>query len=421
MINGLSTLTMLFSFLVLKMANCYSAKNDLVVNAKMQPLAVNVKDAGAKGDGLNNDTKAIRDAIKQAKLKGIPSVYFPAGKYLIKEQGDKPGVIKLLSGISLIGDGATKTHLILSGGRYNPNSIFYQAWWEEPSIDNIVIEGIDFDGNLENQKFDPDYQFCHALSINNGKNIEVKNCKFQSFRGDGLLFGDTFEPTLNSRIVTNVSVHHCVFFNIYREGTMFCCVNGALFYDNTVHGNGYLVGGVDIERHSANETVVNVSVYNNTFNFRDGFGPVERGKVIRYRRAVTIGYFYDGYKNGSVDSLSGNHNVYNNKIYQGQIDCFGHVNVKITGNKIINTFENLEGVLHVSTPAINVSDARATTGLANVKVDDNYIKSTIPGNGIVFYKYKNISSKRNILQGKNLGGVMLIGSEGNVQSNISKK
>ncbi|HEY9195658.1 MAG TPA: hypothetical protein VIM77_05315, partial [Mucilaginibacter sp.] len=279
----------------------------------------------------------------------------------------------------------------------------------------------DFDGNLDHQKFDPEYQFCHALSINNGKNIEVKNCSFQSFRGDGLLFGDTFEQTPNARIVTNVRVHNCIFFNIYREGTMFCCVNGAAFFDNLVHGSGYLVGGVDIERHSVNETVVNVSVYNNTFNFRDGFGPVERGRVIRYRRAVTIGYFYDGYKNGHVDSLSGNHAVYNNKIYQGQIDCFGHVNVEITGNTIINSFENLNRVLLVSTPAINVSDARATVGLANVKVDGNYIRSAIPGNGIVFYKYKNVSSRNNVLRGNDLGGVVLINSEGDVKSNISKK
>ncbi|QEC79465.1 glycosyl hydrolase family 28-related protein [Mucilaginibacter ginsenosidivorax] len=418
--NTLFKLILLFPFFILKVANCYSTEKKPLVKHVIISDILNVKDAGAAGDGIHDDTKAICDAMRQARSSGISSVYFPAGTYLIKQHGDKPGIIKLLNGISLIGSGIANCHIILSGGRTNPNSIFYQAWWEEPSIDNIVIDGIDFDGNLDKQKYDAEYQFCHALSINNGKNIEVKNCKFQSFRGDGLLFGDTFEQTLNARIVTNVAVHNCIFFNIYREGAMFCCVNGASFYNNLVHGNGYLVGGVDIERHSANESVVNVSVYNNLFNFRDGVGPVERGKVIKYRRAVTIGYFYDGYKNGTVDSLSGNHKVYGNKIYQGQIDCFGHVNVKITGNIIINTFENLKGVLHVSTPAINVSDARTTVGLANVKVDSNYIKSTIPGNGIVFYRYQGISFRHNILRGKNLGGVMLIKSKGDVDLNVIK-
>lgn len=378
---------------------------------------VSVKDMGAIGNGIDDDTKAITNAICEAKSKGISTVFFPSGNYLIKQIGEKPGIIKLLTGINLVGTGPKKCHIILSGGRINPNSIFYQAWWEEPSIDNIVIDGIDFNGNIRKQKFDPGYQFCHALSINNGKNIEVKNCRFQNFRGDGLLFGDTFEPTLNARIVSNVSVHNCFFLNIYREGVMFCCVNGASFYNNKVYGSGYLVGGVDIERHSANESVLNVSVHDNIFNFRYGYGPVERGKIIKYRRAITIGYFYSGYKNGAADSLSGHHSIYNNKIYQGQIDCFGHVNVKITGNTIINAFENIKGVLYVTTPAINVSEARVTTGLENVIVSNNYIKSSIPGNGIVFYKYQNIYSINNVLKGKDLGGVALIESKGEVRSN----
>ncbi|AYL95791.1 glycosyl hydrolase family 28-related protein [Mucilaginibacter celer] len=382
---------------------------------------VNIKDHGAKGDGIANDTQAIKNAIEFARQNNLATVYFPAGKYLIADAGTKPGIIKLANGISFKGDGPDKTHIILSGGRKNPNSIFYQDWREEPSVNNLTVQGIDFDGNLGKQLFDPEYQFCHALSINNGKNIEVKNCKFQSFRGDGLLFGDTFEPELNARIVLNVQVHDSEFFNIYREGTMFCCVNGASFYNNWVHGNGYLVGGVDIERHGANETVTNVAVYNNLFDFRKGFGPVERGRVIRYRRAVTIGYFYNGYNNGTADSLSGHHRIYNNKIYQGQIDCFGHLDVRIIGNTIINTFENLKGVLHVSTPAINVSDARSTTGLRDIVIDSNYIKSAIPGNGIVFYKYKKVAARHNILKGRNLGGVMLIDSEGAISSNITKK
>jgi hypothetical protein len=378
---------------------------------------VNVKDQGAKGNGLTDDTKAIRNAILYAKAHHLSKVYFPDGTYSIQEHGDKPGVIKLMDGVSLTGSGVKKCHIVLSGGRFNPNSIFYQAWWEEPSIDNVTIEGIDFDGSLSKQTFDVSYQFCHALSINNGKNITVKNCKFQSFRGDGLLFGDTFEPSLNARITSNVIVHDNEFLKIYREGTMFCCVKGASFYNNYVHGDGYLVGGVDIERHSSNETVSNVSVYNNIFDFRDGYGPVERGKVIKYRRAVTMGYFYSGYPNGKTDSLSGHHSIYNNKIYQGQIDCFGHINVNIRMNTINNTFEELRGVQFISRPAINISDAKETTGLENVIVENNNITSGIPGNGIVFYRYSNITSKYNVFRGQNLGGVNLISSQGDVKFN----
>ena len=116
--------------------------------------------------------------------------------------------------------------------------------------------------------------------------------------------------------------------------------------------------------------------------------------------------------------MSGYHKIYNNKIYQGQIDCFGHINVSITGNTIINKFENIKGVSHISLPAINVSDAHKNTeGLKNVIVNHNKIISAIPGNGIVFYKYSHISSMYNTFSDLNLGGVNLIDSKGKVSFN----
>ena len=42
----------------------------------------NVKDFGAKGDGLNIDSKAINDAITEAAKNGGGTVFIPAGDYL---------------------------------------------------------------------------------------------------------------------------------------------------------------------------------------------------------------------------------------------------------------------------------------------------------------------------------------------------
>jgi|GEM_PF-5292218 len=413
MINRRLKLLVLYFLLLFNMAGVF-AKQDLAFSVSK---LVNVKTVGAEGNGKADDTQAIINAITLAYANKTGGVYFPKGTYLIKQKGVKAGIIKLMDGVSLIGAGPNVCHIVLSGGRFNPNSLFYQDWQRNASINNVTISGIDFNGNLLTQRYAADYQFCHALSINNGRNITIKNCKFQSFRGDGVLFGDTFEPSLNSRIVSNVAVHDCEFYNIYREGAMFCCVNGARFYNNYVHGNGYLVGGVDIERHSGNESVQNVAVYNNLFRFTDGYGPIERGRKVRYRRAVTMGYFYEGYPCGVADSLSGGHMITNNQIYQGQIDCFGHVNVTINRNKIVNALENIKGLKFVSQPAINVSDAGKTSGLQNVKVTQNYIQSGICGNGIVFYNYNQVLARDNILKGNGLGKVALVSSSGDVETN----
>jgi hypothetical protein len=378
---------------------------------------VNVKDYGAKGDNYSDDSKAVRAALAAAKANGKTAVYFPDGSYIIGEAGNTSGVIELKNGVGLLGSSPATCHIKLSQGRYNPPSIFYQAWWSEPIVSNILIQGIDFDGTSFGQSFSADYEYCHALSINNGQNIEVANCKFESFRGDGLLFGDTFLSSLNLRMTSNVKVHDSEFLNIYREGTMFCCTDNGSFYNNNVHGTGYLVGGVDIERHSSNETVTNISVYNNLFNFSDGYGPVERGgPVVKYRRAVTMGFFYNGHSGGTADSRSGGHKIYNNTIYQGQIDCWGHTNVSITGNKFTNSYENIAGVKMLTAPAINIADPSYTSGLVNIVINNNTINSAI-GNGIAFNHYQNVTANANIISGSRLDGISIYNSTGLFDSN----
>lgn len=60
------------------------------------PNVYNVKNFGAKGNGITDDTTAIQAAVKAAKaIEGI--VFYPAGMYLIRS---------LPSGVCHLGDGA---------------------------------------------------------------------------------------------------------------------------------------------------------------------------------------------------------------------------------------------------------------------------------------------------------------------------
>ncbi|OGX91930.1 hypothetical protein BEN49_03830 [Hymenobacter coccineus] len=373
---------------------------------------------GAVGDGRHDNSPAIQRAIAYARAQGLHTVYFPSGRYLVQAVHGGPGTIKLANGVSLRGAGRTSCVLKLAAGPRNPAALFYQDWQHEPEVSNVCIEGLTFDGSLGQQQFDASYEFCHALSINNGHHIEVRNCKFMSFRGDGLLFGDTDELTRDARITRHVRVHDNEFYDIYREGCMFCCTEDAAFYRNRVSGAGYLVGGVDIERHSANETVRRVAVYQNVFDFRQGLGPIERGpRRVHYRRAVTMGYFYAGYPQGVADGRSSGHEVHDNTIYQGQLDCYGHTDVTIAHNTFANDYEDVAGVAYLTPHAILVADARVTTGLANVRVEGNTIRSQMPGSGIVFNNYTRATALRNIIVGGQLAGIQLIHSSATVSYN----
>ncbi|AMJ67846.1 right-handed parallel beta-helix repeat-containing protein [Hymenobacter sp. PAMC 26628] len=378
---------------------------------------VSVGAFGAAGDGRTDNGPAIQRAIDYARAHGITAVYFPPGTYLVRAAKAGPGAVKLANGVGLRGAGRASCTLRLDSGQFNPPALFYQAWREEPEVSNVVVAGLTFDGNLSQQRFAPSYQFCHALSINNGHNIEVQGCKFMGFRGDGLLFGDTDELTPDARITRNVRVHDNEFYDIYREGCMFCCTEGAAFYRNWVHGPGYLVGGVDIERHSANETVRHVAVYENQFDFRQGFGPVERGRRVRYRRAVTMGFFYAGYPQGVADGRSGGHQVRDNTIYQGQVDCYGHTEVAISGNVFTNFFEDITGVSHLTPHVILVADARTSTGLVRVQIVRNVIRSQMLGSGIVFNNYTLSSAEDNKIADVKLAGIQLLNASATVLHN----
>jgi polygalacturonase len=52
------------------------------ITASANNIIYNIKDFGAKGDGITLDTKAINDAIDAASAAGGGTVYFPAGTYL---------------------------------------------------------------------------------------------------------------------------------------------------------------------------------------------------------------------------------------------------------------------------------------------------------------------------------------------------
>lgn len=68
--------------------------------ADVSSLGFNVRDFGARGDGITDDLAAIQQAIHAAQENGGGVVYFPPGTYGIA------GVIEIPSKIALVGDGA---------------------------------------------------------------------------------------------------------------------------------------------------------------------------------------------------------------------------------------------------------------------------------------------------------------------------
>jgi hypothetical protein len=92
---------------------------------------ISVKDFGATGDGVTDDTAAISLAITSNR-----TVHFPAGTYLISSRIYKSA----LSNVRLIGDGTGATTIIC-----DPSANFTNSPLAFQSCTNVWIEGITFD------------------------------------------------------------------------------------------------------------------------------------------------------------------------------------------------------------------------------------------------------------------------------------
>jgi hypothetical protein len=68
-----------------------------LVSAQGQKTTYNVKELGARGDGLSSDTRVVNKVIEDAAAAGGGTIFFPAGKYIL-------GSVHLKSNVSLFLD-----------------------------------------------------------------------------------------------------------------------------------------------------------------------------------------------------------------------------------------------------------------------------------------------------------------------------
>lgn len=103
-------------------------------------MLYNIRDYGAVGDGINDDTNSINKCIADVGSKGGGTIIFPIGDYKVTNT-----IIIAYSNITLRGDSSSKSRLNYYGKGYNTDLIKISGKYNNV-LHDIVIENLSLDG-----------------------------------------------------------------------------------------------------------------------------------------------------------------------------------------------------------------------------------------------------------------------------------
>ncbi|MCB2298280.1 glycosyl hydrolase family 28-related protein [Clostridium tagluense] len=199
-----------------------SSKINLLLSDKEKKSSYDVRDYGAKGDGITDDTLSIENAINSAFMNGGGTVYFHSNTYIASS-------IILKEKVRLLGDGESSVIVMKNDTNDNFIKVFdeYTGW--------CGLESLKIDGNKTNNTKGHAVYFARAVYGDDShlflKNIHITEAPEDGFR----VYGGQHRE---GRYI-NVTIDYCGGFGFYHDGSdnnMICITswrNGlAGFYEN---------------------------------------------------------------------------------------------------------------------------------------------------------------------------------------------
>ncbi|RSK55147.1 glycosyl hydrolase family 28-related protein [Bacillus canaveralius] len=339
---------------------------------------VNVKDFGAVGDGITDDTVAIKKALYYGRNK---KVYFPQGVYLIAD------TLTIKENTEV----------------YGANSII-----KAKSEGYTMLRAVGHNINIHNLTMDGSNIFLRGLTIMNGtKNLTLQSAEFKNF-GQPSQKPHSNSTPIAVRIeggVENVIIDHVIVDNVFANN-----VSSEAGWNHKVARGILISPALDSQPSSKNITIQNSSI-SRIGPKDDGDGIVVQGftsnvglKLLNnsfdknHKRAIKIqspgalikgnkinnnfnnDNFYDTYKENYAYDMWSAVSVYANDViveeniiggtgsYSAAIDIAGGNNVQVRGNTITNG----ENSILASADLIRINKGYdGTSEFHNIVIDRN--------------------------------------------------
>lgn len=195
-----------------------SASTNLTAAAADPSGTLNVKDYGAKGDGVTNDASAFNSAISAASAQGGGTVFVPPGTYRISMSNG----ITMKSNVTLSMYNATLfDHAVVSGRSMITIS---------NGVSNVKILGGVIEGPAQSAGASENYNSGITM-WESPSNITVKDLEIRYFMCDGMYLGcaTSSSGAPNGVLVEGCYIHHCG-----RNGLSLISHRNATYKDNEI-------------------------------------------------------------------------------------------------------------------------------------------------------------------------------------------
>lgn len=217
-------------------------------------LTYNVKDYGATGNGVTNDTAAIQAALDAARDAGGGRVYIPTGTYILTGTGDaSDGAVRVYSNTELYGDGMGQTSLKLQDGWTSKITGMIRTPVGEVTSD-VIIRDLSIDGNRANTTADVDGIMTGVLPGSPLKDNNILIDRVEIHDVSRIAF-NPHEQTSNLTIRNSVAHHNS------WDGFVGDYITNSVYENNVAFANDR--HGFNIVTHSNNVALLNNTAYDN--------------------------------------------------------------------------------------------------------------------------------------------------------------
>ena len=204
---------------------------------------------GAKGNGIDDDTEAIRETLKHK------NIFIPDGTFLVKTRTDNTNYNLLVESNTTIvmSDNATIKGI--------PNNSTHYTILAIRNVKNVTIIG----GNLIGDKSLNNGEWGYGINIFASDNVLINNVKISNCLGDSININGNDYPSEGAIThSSNVRIINCELFESRRQGISVEACDTCLIDNNYIHHiNGTNPEyAIDIEKNIENQVLNNITISN---------------------------------------------------------------------------------------------------------------------------------------------------------------